>query len=156
MGHTSSAADTSRARLAAGVAGPGVARSAGVRAPETPIPLPAPRTCPCMIAGMSEQTVDELRAKAAEVASGNPPLRVLDNAVLGLLVGIGWLVGRTWWLLVFSVVFAGKGLVTYALAVRHGYRKGGKAMVKAKKPDSATPSNMTPYGPNVQAYSEPG
>jgi hypothetical protein len=126
---------------------------------------------------MSEQVLAQLRFEAAEVADRTSPLHVLDTVILAILVGIGWTAGRAWWLLVFGSVFAAKGLVTYAYAVRHGYRAGMMKQLKpvvpaqgaappASRPtseqmlendriaDHQTPFGV-PFGPNVQAYSEP-
>jgi len=120
-----------------------------------------------------DQVLKQLRTEAAEAASSNPPLHVLDTAVLGTLLGIGWLVGRLWYGTVFTAAFAGKGLVMYVLAVRHGYRKGVKKKLAPAQAQPAAPPQPTellagnpihdayqtpfgvPYGPNVQAYSEP-
>ncbi len=127
---------------------------------------------------MSDQTLANLRFEAAEVADRTHPLHVIDTVILGVLVGIGWVVGRSWWLLVFCAVFASHGLTAYALAVRHGYRLGTmtlKPVVQAapgpapnavprtaqqlidddRIADHTTPFGV-PFGPNVQAYSEPG
>ncbi len=124
----------------------------------------------------NEQALKQLRAEAAEAASANSPLHVIDTAVLGVLVGIGWFFGRAWWLLAYGAVFASKGLVLYVLAVRHGYRKGTKKPLKDAAQGAVPPvpqgqpqrlmaddrimeTHQTPFGvpfgPNVQAYSEP-
>jgi hypothetical protein len=126
---------------------------------------------------MSEQTLAKLRFEAAEVADRTHPLHVIDTVILGILVGVGWIAGRAWWLLVFAVVFASHGLAAYALAVRHGYRLGTmtlKPAVQASPGPAPGPPRTTqqlidddriadhttpfgvPFGPNVQAYSEPG
>jgi hypothetical protein len=124
---------------------------------------------------MSDQTLANLRFEAAEVADRTHPLHVIDTVILGILVGIGWVVGRSWWLLVFCAVFAARGLAAYGLAIRHGYRMGTMTLKPVAAPgpapdaralglrsinddriaDHTTPFGV-PFGPNVQAYSEPG
>jgi hypothetical protein len=126
---------------------------------------------------MSAQTLRQFRVEAADVADRTSFLHVIDTVILAVLVGVGWVVGRSWWLLVFGSVIAAKGLVSYALAVRHGYRLGtltlksapaSVAPARAQPPrttqqlidedriaDHQTPFGV-PFGPNVQAYSEAG
>lgn len=126
--------------------------------------------------GMSDQTLANLRFEAAEVADRTHPLHVIDTVILAVLVGIGWAAGRSWWLLVFGSVFAARGLASYALAVRHGYRLGTMTLKPAVQaspgpaPNARTTQQLidedriadhqtpfgVPFGPNVQAYSEPG
>lgn len=66
------------------------------------------------------------------------------------LVAIGWICGRTWFYGFKFFAFCG-------LAIREGYRQGVKAKVQVKPPaQNGPPANLTSYGPNVQAYSEPG
>jgi hypothetical protein len=72
-----------------------------------------------------ERPVDQLGAEAGRIAAANPPSRVVAVAVLGLLTGIGWLIGRTWF-------FIAKGVVFAALGIRYGYRLGAKVPVEAK------------------------
>jgi len=125
---------------------------------------------------MSAQTLQQLRVEAADIADRTHPLHVIDTVILAVLVGIGWTVGRAWWLLVFSAVIAAKGLAAYALAVRHGYRLGTMTLKPAVQaapgpaPDAAAKRQImdderitdyttpfgVPFGPNVQAYSERG
>ncbi len=69
--------------------------------------------------------VDQLGVEAGRIAAANPPARVLAVVVLGLLTGIGWVIGRTWF-------FTAKGIVFCALGVRYGYRLGAKVPVEAK------------------------
>jgi hypothetical protein len=121
--------------------------------------------------GMSAMTFQEMRAEAAEIADRTSPLHVLDTIILAVLVAIGWVPGRIWWLAVAGSILAARGLTTYALAVRHGYRLGRKTQLKpvAVAPpamastqklidDERITDHMTPFGvpfgPNVQAYSE--
>jgi hypothetical protein len=119
-----------------------------------------------------DQVLRQLREQAAAAAAENSPLHVLDNAVLHLLVGAGWLIGRLWYGLAFTVVFASKGLVAYVLAVRHGYRKGvKKKVVPVAAPQPAQPQELladnhirdayatpfgVPHGPNVTSFAQPG
>lgn len=125
--------------------------------------------------GMSAMTLQEMRVEAAEIADRTSPLHVLDTVILAVLVAIGWVPGRVWWLMVFGSVIAARGLTAYALAVRHGYRIGMKKQLAPVKPakapaptlahatqqlidddriaDHQTPFGV-PFGPNVQAYSE--
>ena len=128
------------------------------------------------MAAMSDQVLGQLRFEAAEVADRTHPLHVIDTVVLAVLVGLGWAVGRAWWLLMFGSVLAAKGLVAYGLAVRYGYRQGAKtkpAPAPQPAPGLPSPNLMSPandderildqrltpfgvpYGPNVQAWSEP-
>lgn len=69
--------------------------------------------------------VDALRDEATAWAVANPPSRVLATIVLGLVSGVAWVIGRTWITLAGAVRF-------FALAVKHGYRKGSNAPVSKK------------------------
>jgi hypothetical protein len=95
---------------------------------------------------MSAQTLQQLRAEAAEAADRAHPLHVIDTVILAVLVGIGWAVGRAWWLLAFGSVFAARGLAAYALAVQYGYRQGARKTL--------APVPVTTTGPNPVLTSE--
>jgi hypothetical protein len=71
-------------------------------------------------------TVDQISAEAAEIATNNPPSRVLLICVLGVLTAIGWLVGRSWLVVGHFAAFAG-------LAVKYGYRRGAKVQTTSAK-----------------------
>ena len=65
-----------------------------------------------MMAGMTDTTVDILRAQANDIAVKNPPLRVLDTVILGVCFALGWVFGVLWRWPVSYVAFM-------ALTIRH-------------------------------------
>jgi hypothetical protein len=101
-----------------------------------------------MLAGMTTLTadVDELSRQAHDIAVRNPPSRVLETAILGVLFMIGWLPGRVWF-------HAQKTIVFMFLAVRLGWRRGMKAQVAATP---AGPSPMQPGPANTMTWVEKG
>lgn len=112
----------------------------------------------------------EIMQRATELAEKNTPgvaltgIRDLaENLFLGLFACIAWILGRSW--------FHGSQLLYAAgLAFADGYRKGAKAPRVPPQPPSVPQPRMldddriadhttpfgVPFGPNVQAYSEPG
>lgn len=74
---------------------------------------------------MTDSTVDQLSLQAADIAERNSPLRVLAIVVLGIVSGIAWVIGRTWFTIASTVAFFG-------LAVKYGYRKGAKVSTEKK------------------------
>lgn len=69
--------------------------------------------------------VDLLTDQADQIATDNPPSKVLATVVLALFTAIGWVIGRTWF-------YSAKSVAFIALAVRYGYRQGARVPVEVK------------------------
>jgi hypothetical protein len=113
--------------------------------------------------------MSELSERADNLAAENSPGVVLENLFLGFFAAIGWVLGRSWF-------HGAKLLFLVYLAFTDGYNRGVKRQPKPAEP--VTPPNPqpplselladsnildayqtpfgVPFGPNVQAYSEPG
>jgi hypothetical protein len=74
--------------------------------------------------------VDLLTDQADQIATDNPPSKVLATVVLALFTAIGWVIGRTWF-------YSAKSVAFIALAVRYGYRQGARVPVEVRKPAPA-------------------
>lgn len=92
--------------------------------------------------------VDELRAQAAEIAARNTPLRVADTIMLGILTFTGWIIGRAWFFIAATASF-------WALAIRHGYRKGARVQT-APRPQAARDGEQRTMVPGGIGIAEPG
>lgn len=94
-------------------------------------------------------TSHPIAQRAEQLAHENPPGVVLENAVLKTFALIGWILGRLWF-------FGSKFIFIIGLAFIDGYKKGAKVPPKAVRSGSPQRPDLTQYGPNVHAYSEPG
>jgi hypothetical protein len=114
-----------------------------------------------------------IKGRARELAAQNPPgvalgkfAILLENMFFGAFRVLGWAIGRSWF-------YAAQVLFVIGLAFCEGYRNGAKAAPKtpslpqpaAPVPDLVDDDRImdpyttpfgVPYGPNVQAFSEPG
>lgn len=109
--------------------------------------------------------VREVSRRAAEIAQNHPPSVVLENLFFGVFMLLALAFGRLWF-------HSSKTLIVIGLAIADGWRRGAKVPPKLPKqaapaelPESGHPAwnghhppldQMTPYGPNVQAWSESG
>lgn len=110
--------------------------------------------------------MSDLSERADNLAAENSPGIVLENLFLGFFTVIGWVLGRSWF-------HAAKLLFLVYLAFTDGYHRGVKLQPKPPEPaaiqqppqELLANSNIldayqtpfgVPFGPNVQAYSEPG
>jgi hypothetical protein len=75
-------------------------------------------------------TVDDLTARAADIAANNPPSRVLATVVLGIFTIVGFILGRLW-------LYTAGALVYVWLSFQYGMKKGAKTA--KPKAQSQTP-----------------
>jgi hypothetical protein len=112
--------------------------------------------------------MSDISKRAEQLANEHPPGVVIENLFLGLFTVIGWVLGRSWF-------YLSKFVFLIYLAFQDGYIKGGKVKQKPPPPaeimqpqqiqqlmndgrtiDTVTTPFGVPFGPNVQAWSEPG
>lgn len=112
--------------------------------------------------------VRALSKRAGELANENTPGVVLENLFFGFFTVIGMVLGRAWF-------YASKMVYIIGLAFIDGYKRGAKFQPKVPQPIAAPPPAPdmpalmddgrthdayttpfgVPFGPNVQAWSEP-
>lgn len=80
---------------------------------------------------------EEIAAKAKDIHPLQFTGRVLLTVITAVFVGIGWVVGRSWYLTVFSTLWLFSRTAWLAQCIRAGYHIGRKStMVEASRQEN--------------------
>lgn len=76
---------------------------------------------------------EEISAQAKNIHPVQLTVRVFLTAISAVFVALGWLVGRSWFLVTFSVLWAASRASWLGACTRYGYNTGAKNKVVPDK-----------------------